>query len=522
MGRAGQAAEGAQGLARSPRKVCDKAADPLLGPLARRPRGARVHDRGRRRRAEAAVTLGHGPELSRAEAGAALVRHLAGRQRDRVRRGHGPDRRRPELRRLRGPGGRRSRAQPHRRQPGGRRRARATARTAATSPSGARRSRASTATASRLVLHDRKSGANRVVDGALGPLGRHLRLGAGRRSRVYGVDRRRGTPARLPHRRRDAASASALTTRQELLGSSHLSRDGRTLVALRQSFVEPPTLVRVDTRERRGHEALARSTTSSSRRSTPARTRASPTRARPGRDDPDVGQLPAGLRSQRSAGRVYLLLHGGPHNGVTDSFTLRWNAQVFSGWGYVTAWHNFHGSSGFGQAFTDSINPDWATCRTRTRSRPRSGWPRSPGSTTTAWPRAAAATADTWRRCCSGASIRFKTLVAHAAVYNLYTHVRARTSGRASSASASYWEKEHGRLYRKMSPHFGAPQLQDADARDPRRARLPRPGQPRPRAVQHAAEQRGVKSRLDPLPGREPLDPEAAELAALVRQTGSG
>ena len=58
---------------------------------------------------------------------------------------------------------------------------------------------------------------------------------------------------------------------------------------------------------------------------------------------------------------LYLLLHGGPHNGITDSWTFRWNAQVFAGWGYVTAWHNFHGSSGFGQAFTDSINPDGIT-----------------------------------------------------------------------------------------------------------------------------------------------------------------
>ena len=36
---------------------------------------------------------------------------------------------------------------------------------------------------------------------------------------------------------------------------------------------------------------------------------------------------------------------------------FRWNAQVFSSWGYVTAWPNFHGSSGFGNAFADSINP---------------------------------------------------------------------------------------------------------------------------------------------------------------------
>ena len=55
---------------------------------------------------------------------------------------------------------------------------------------------------------------------------------------------------------------------------------------------------------------------------------------------------------------VYMLLHGGPHNAQTDGTQWRWNAQVFAGWGYITTWHNFHGSSGFGQAFTDSINPD--------------------------------------------------------------------------------------------------------------------------------------------------------------------
>ncbi len=52
-----------------------------------------------------------------------------------------------------------------------------------------------------------------------------------------------------------------------------------------------------------------------------------------------------------------LLLHGGPHNGVTNAFAWRRNAQLFAALGYVVAWHNFHGSSGFGQAFADSINP---------------------------------------------------------------------------------------------------------------------------------------------------------------------
>jgi len=58
---------------------------------------------------------------------------------------------------------------------------------------------------------------------------------------------------------------------------------------------------------------------------------------------------------------LFLLIHGGPHSAITDGFHYRWNAQTFASWGYVTAWHNFHGSSGFGQDFTDYINPDWLT-----------------------------------------------------------------------------------------------------------------------------------------------------------------
>ena len=58
---------------------------------------------------------------------------------------------------------------------------------------------------------------------------------------------------------------------------------------------------------------------------------------------------------------VLMLLHGGPHNAITDAVQWRWNAQVFASWGYVVTWHNFHGSSGFGNDFADSINPDWIT-----------------------------------------------------------------------------------------------------------------------------------------------------------------
>jgi dipeptidyl aminopeptidase/acylaminoacyl peptidase len=52
---------------------------------------------------------------------------------------------------------------------------------------------------------------------------------------------------------------------------------------------------------------------------------------------------------------VLLLAHGGPFGAWNDSFNYRWNAHVFAARGYLVAMPNFHGSTGFGQAFADSI-----------------------------------------------------------------------------------------------------------------------------------------------------------------------
>jgi dipeptidyl aminopeptidase/acylaminoacyl peptidase len=52
---------------------------------------------------------------------------------------------------------------------------------------------------------------------------------------------------------------------------------------------------------------------------------------------------------------LLVLVHGGPHGTFGDYFHYRWNAQAFAAPGYVTAMVNFHGSSSFGQDFTDAI-----------------------------------------------------------------------------------------------------------------------------------------------------------------------
>ncbi|MCP4843992.1 MAG: S9 family peptidase, partial [Actinomycetia bacterium] len=52
---------------------------------------------------------------------------------------------------------------------------------------------------------------------------------------------------------------------------------------------------------------------------------------------------------------LLVLVHGGPHGAWLDAFHFRWNAALFAAPGYVVAAVNFHGSTGFGQAFAESI-----------------------------------------------------------------------------------------------------------------------------------------------------------------------
>jgi dipeptidyl aminopeptidase/acylaminoacyl peptidase len=53
------------------------------------------------------------------------------------------------------------------------------------------------------------------------------------------------------------------------------------------------------------------------------------------------------------------LIHGGPHTAFGDAWHFRWNVQAFAAQGYVVAAVNYHGSSGFGHAFKDSITHRW-------------------------------------------------------------------------------------------------------------------------------------------------------------------
>jgi dipeptidyl aminopeptidase/acylaminoacyl peptidase len=62
------------------------------------------------------------------------------------------------------------------------------------------------------------------------------------------------------------------------------------------------------------------------------------------------------------AGKKYpvaFLIHGGPQGSFGNTFHYRWNPQAYAGAGYAAVMVDFHGSTGYGQAFCDSIRGDW-------------------------------------------------------------------------------------------------------------------------------------------------------------------
>jgi len=56
---------------------------------------------------------------------------------------------------------------------------------------------------------------------------------------------------------------------------------------------------------------------------------------------------------------VLFLIHGGPQGAWGESWSYRWNPQVFAASGFVVVMPNPRGSTGYGQKFTDEVSGDW-------------------------------------------------------------------------------------------------------------------------------------------------------------------
>ena len=162
---------------------------------------------------------------------------------------------------------------------------------------------------------------------------------------------------------------------------------------------------------------------------------------------------PAGWVEGRRYPVVYLI-HGGPKSPWTDGWSYRWNPQIYTGAGYGVVMVNFHGSPGFGQAFTDAINDHWGD---RPLEDLQKGWD-------------AALAANPWmdggRACALGASYGgymvnliagkwnepWDCLVNHAGVFDVGQLMNAMDIGNFSSEfGGASWERPD--LYRAFSPN---------------------------------------------------------------------
>ena len=248
----------------------------------------------------------------------------------------------------------------------------------------------------------------------------------------------------------DSGRAVPLTRAGDVTGLAIAGRPA-AMVALRQSFSEPPTLVRVDTGtgdtvKLSGFNDTLLAGVSMGRVESVTY---------PGAGGTPIQMwvvYPPGFDPAKKY-PLFLLLHGGPHNAITDAWTYRWNAQVFAGWGYVVAWHNFHGSSGFGQAFADSINPDRATKPYEDTIGAAAWFQSQPWIDTSRMVAGGASYGGYLASTLLGREHPFNALIAHAAVYNNYTQIGA-DYGAEKDRFFQYWERPE--LFHAYSPHMAA------------------------------------------------------------------
>jgi len=226
-----------------------------------------------------------------------------------------------------------------------------------------------------------------------------------------------------------------------------------TVVGLRQTFVEPPTLVRIEPKSKKVTKLSTVNDTLLA--GTALGTFESVTyTGSNGRPIQMWVNYPPGFDKSKKY-PLFMLIHGGPHNGITNGMAFRWNAQVFGSWGYVTGWPNFHGSSGFGNAFADSINPDWATLPYQDVIAAADWFAKQPWIDAERMVAGGGSYGGYLSSLILGRPHPFKALVAHAAVYNLYTQVAADFAFE-TPRFGPFWTPEQETLFRKISPHFGA------------------------------------------------------------------
>ena len=206
----------------------------------------------------------------------------------------------------------------------------------------------------RLTLYDRRSGeTRRLVPRLDRATGRHTWSPDGAQLYVTVEDRGRHHLCRLGLR--DALPAPVAAG--GVIEGFALSRDGHRIVFDRATLSHPPALFAIDS-DGQGERPIE-----SLNRALLGRVRLGATReltVKGWRGEPVQVWVtyPPGFDPKKKWPLLHSI-HGGPHAAHTDGWHFRWNTQVFAGYGYVVVGVNYHGSSGFGQRFIETITGDY-------------------------------------------------------------------------------------------------------------------------------------------------------------------
>jgi dipeptidyl aminopeptidase/acylaminoacyl peptidase len=153
---------------------------------------------------------------------------------------------------------------------------------------------------------------------------------------------------------------------------------------------------------------------------------------------------------------LVLLIHGGPQGAWLDSWGYRWNPQMWAARGYVTVLVNPHGSTGYGQAFTEQISGDWAGAVYEDLLKGVDEVIRKGYVDAARMGAAGGSYGGYMVNWMLGHTDRFKAFVSHAGVYNLVSMY-----GATEELWFPEWEFkgvpwERPELYEKWSPHLHA------------------------------------------------------------------
>ncbi len=162
-------------------------------------------------------------------------------------------------------------------------------------------------------------------------------------------------------------------------------------------------------------------------------------------------QKPPGFDPTHRYPLVYLI-HGGPQGAWTDSWGPRWNNQMFAARGFVVAEVNFHGSTGYGQKFTDAISQHWGDYPYQDLMKGVDVVARLPYVDSTRMGAAGASYGGYMVYWIAGHTNRFKVLVDHDGVFNT-----ASMAGSTEELWFTDWEfggplYANRELYEKWSP----------------------------------------------------------------------